>query len=409
MIQSVRPGSPADKAGVRPGETLEAIDGQPIRDVLDYRFYAYEPRLTLTLSDSDGNRRSVPCRHAEGEDLGLEFPTYLMDSHKHCRNKCIFCFIDQMPKGCRSSLYVKDDDARLSFLLGNYITLTNLSEDDIRRITEMRISPLHISVHTTNGPLRVKMMGNPSAANCLDLLRHFAEARLILHTQIVLCPGWNDGAELKRTLDDLQTLGECVESTSVVPVGLTAHREGLTPLRAVSPEDARDAIALVTGYERVYCADELYLLAGLPLPDADHYDGYPQLENGVGLLTLLSEQWADADTPVQVPPQTLVTGAAAAPFLQSLLKGLPVRVAAVENRFFGSSVTVAGLVTGRDIAQLLKDMDLGARVLIPSVMLRHESDVFLDGMTVGELAEALGVPVIAVPPDGAALAEALGK
>lgn len=407
MIEAVRPGSPADKAGIRPGETLEAINGHAIRDVLDYRFYAYEPRLTLTLLGRDGHRRTVKCRHAEGEDLGLDFPTYLMDSHKHCQNKCVFCFIDQMPKGCRSSLYVKDDDARLSFLLGNYITLTNLSEEDLSRITDMRISPLHISVHTTNGPLRAKMMGNPGAERCLELLQRFAEARLILHTQIVLCPGWNDGPELKRTLDDLQALGHCVESTSIVPVGLTAHREGLTALRPVLPEDARAAIELTGAYQRVYCADELYLSAGLPLPEPDFYDGYPQFENGVGLLTLLGEQWADADKPSMAAPQTLITGTAAAPFLKTLLHDFPIRVVAVPNDFFGSSVTVAGLVTGRDIAQNLKGKDLGSQVLIPSIMLRHDSRMFLDGMTVDELESALGVPVRVVEPDGEALAHAL--
>jgi putative radical SAM enzyme (TIGR03279 family) len=414
VITSVQPGSPADKARVRPGEALAAINGHAIHDVLDFRFYSYEPKLRLTLRRPNGKERHVKLRHTEGSDLGLEFSTYLMDSHQTCQNHCVFCFIDQMPKGCRSSLYVKDDDARLSFLLGNYITLTRLSDEDIRRIIAMRISPLHISVHTTDPALRVRMMGNPRAAQCLETLRRFAEARLELHTQIVLCPGWNDGAELARTLTDLTSLGDSLASAAIVPVGLTAYRETLPapvdgpPLRPVTLDEARAAIAAASRYERVYCADELYLTAKLPLPGPETYGGYPQLENGVGMLTLLREQWekegrsAEAET-----PQTLVTGHAAAPFLRKLLAGTPVNVIALENRFFGSTVTVAGLLTGRDIAGALKGADLGARVLIPASALRHGEDVFIDGMTVGELQAALGVPVVAVEPDGAALARAL--
>ncbi|MCL2030301.1 MAG: DUF512 domain-containing protein [Oscillospiraceae bacterium] len=415
LITSVQPNSPAAKARVRPGEALEAINGHPVRDVLDYRFYTYEPKLRLTLRRPNGKPRAVTLRHAEGEDLGLEFASYLMDEHRRCQNHCVFCFIDQMPEGCRESLYVKDDDERLSFLLGNYITLTNLSGEEIQRLITMRVSPLHISVHTTNPALRVKMTGNPRAAQCLELLRRFAQARLTLHAQIVLCPGWNDGAELERTLGDLASLGGSLASVAVVPVGLTARREELpppaegVPLRPVSLDEARAAIVLASRYARVYCADELYLTARLPLPGQDAYGEYPQLENGVGMLTRLRQQWKDADKPADIPPQTLVTGAAAAPFLRELLAGRPVDVTAVENRFFGLNVTVAGLLTGRDIAQTLAGRDLGVRVLIPASALRHGTDLFLDGMTVGELEAALGVPVVAVEADGAALAEALGQ
>ncbi|MDR1737067.1 MAG: DUF512 domain-containing protein, partial [Oscillospiraceae bacterium] len=347
LIKSVEPGSPADRAGLMAGETLAFVNGHEILDVLDYRFYTYDPRLKIVLSGKGGRTRRITIRKGEGEDLGLEFETYLMDSHRRCQNRCVFCFIDQMPRGCRESLYFKDDDARLSFLLGNYITLTNLEKRDIRRITEMRVSPLHVSVHTTNPELRVKMMGNPSAGRCLELLRFFAKARIALHTQIVLCPGLNDGSELRRTLDDLDALGESVESTSVVPVGLTSHRAGLTPLESVTPQGARAAIELCGEYKRVYCADEMYLLAGLPIPKPEDYDGYPQLENGVGMLALFKERWDGADKPQTLPQQTLVTGVAAAPFLRELLAGLPVDVIAAENSFFGKTVTVAGLLTGR--------------------------------------------------------------
>ena len=415
VITSVQPNSPAAKARVRPGDALSAINGHAINDVLDYRFYAYEPKLRLTLQRPGGKQRSVTLRHAEGSDLGLEFSSYLMDEHQQCQNHCVFCFVDQMPEGCRDSLYLKDDDARLSFLLGNYITLTRLSDEDVRRLVTMRISPLHISVHTTNPGLRVKMMGNPRAAQCLDILRRFAEARLELHTQIVLCPGWNDGAELARTLDDLAALGDAVASVAIVPVGLTARRKELPPpaeglpLRPVSLDEARAAIVLASRYKRVYCADELYLTGKLPLPGPEAYDGYPQLENGVGMLTLLRDQWKDAEKGADIPPQTLVTGVAAAPVLREILRDMPVSVVAVENRFFGHTVTVAGLLTGRDIAGALKGNVSGARVLIPASVLRHGTDVFLDGMTVAELEAALGVPVVPVEPDGGALARELSR
>ncbi len=408
VITAVDKGSPAARAGVRAGDTLLAVDGKEVRDVLDYRFMTYEASLTLTLRDNAGRERFAALRHPVGGDLGLTFETYLMDEERTCQNNCVFCFIDQMPKGCRSSLYVKDDDARLSFLLGNYITLTNLTGEEIDRICRMRISPLGISIHTTDPALRVRMLRNKRAGALMDILRRFDSAGVTVNGQIVLCPGYNDGQALVRTLEDLRTLS-CVDSVSVVPVGLTGHREGLPPLEPVTPEMARAAIDLCVGYTRVFCADELYLLAGLPLPTAPFYEEFPQLENGVGMLALFAQEFFEARDDRPVVWQTLATGRAAAGFMETLLAGTRVQVLAVDNVFFGGGVTVAGLLTGRDLAAGLKGCALGARVLIPKSCLRHGTDVFLDGVTVAELEEMLGVPVTPVDPDGAALWRALGE
>jgi putative radical SAM enzyme (TIGR03279 family) len=333
-----------------------------------------------------------------------------------CRNNCIFCFIDQNPPGCRESLYVKDDDARLSFLLGNYITLTNLSEQEVTRICGMKISPLGISVHTTDPALRVRMLRNKQAGGCFPLMRRFAESGVRMNAQIVLCPGYNDGDALISTLTDLQTLGDAIISTSIVPVGLTKHREGLHPLRPVAREDALAAIDTASRFQNVWCADEIFLKAETPIPPAKAYGDFPQLDNGVGMMALFADEWESCwggyragtrgESP---PPQTAIaTGVAAAPMLAGLLKDFSfVEVVAVENRFFGPSVTVAGLLTGSDLLSGLEGRDLGGRVLIPSVMLRKGGEVFLDDMTVTELSEKLGVPVIPVEPDAGALLEVL--
>jgi putative radical SAM enzyme (TIGR03279 family) len=324
-----------------------------------------------------------------------------------CRNNCIFCFIDQNPKGCRESLYVKDDDARLSFLLGNYITLTNLTEQEVERICRLKISPLGISVHTTDPVLRVRMLRSERAGECFPLMRRFAGAGVRMNAQIVLCPGYNDGDALERTLTDLQTLGGALISTSIVPVGLTDHREGLTDLRPVAREDAVAAVEAASRRQNVWCSDEMYLRAELPLPDAEFYGDFPQFENGVGMLALFAEQWT-ADGGQLTAGATVATGVAAAPMLTELLENFPeVTVVPIENRFFGASVTVAGLLTGSDLLHGLQGRELGGRVLIPSAMLRHGGEVLLDDMTVAELSEKLGVPVVPVEPDAESLRRAL--
>lgn len=400
----------AYRAGVREGDRLLKINGQVISDVLDYRFYSYDSRLTLTLLSPDNSERDLTLSHQEGGSLGLTFKNYLMDKERRCANKCIFCFIDQNPKGCRKSLYFKDDDARLSFLLGNYITLTNLTENEIARIIKMRISPLGISVHTTNPDLRVKMLGNHRAAACYSIMQRFAENGIRMNAQIVLCPGNNDKHELSRTLKDLSALGEAVSSVSIVPVGITKHRAGLHLLSPVTKQDAVSAICEASAFPRVWCSDEMYIRAELPFPDVSFYEEFPQFENGVGTLPLFLDEWQPIPQEIDIPAQTIVTGHAAAPFLETLLNTVPnVRVIAADNNFFGNSVDVAGLLTGGDILSALRDIDIGCRVLIPQNTLRHGEDCFLDDMTLPELVRNLKTPVIPVSPDADSLRDALLK
>ena len=422
IITRIDPHSPADKAGLQVGETLLSIGGHAIHDVMDYKFYAYDPRLTLELQGPDGARRTVKLRKQEGQDLGLEFETYLMDAQKGCANRCVFCFIDQLPRGMRRSLYFKDDDARLSFLLGNYITMTNLSDEDADRIIRMRISPLNVSVHTTDPDLRTKMLGNPNGGPSLRHLYAFAAAGVRIHAQIVACPGWNDGAALEKTLRDLSALYPSVESVAVVPVGLTRHREGLTPLTPVGEREARDMIAAIDrqraqnlrqhGTAIAAAADELYLKAHLPLPGPDYYEGYPQLDNGVGLMSLFEEELRgalsceDGDLPAP-SPCTIACGLAAAPFMERMVDlirekcpGLRARVIGIRNDFFGETVDVSGLVTGGDLLRQLPGKLEGMRLLLPVVMLRDKEDVFLDDVTPEDLERALDVTVHAPEIDG---------
>jgi putative radical SAM enzyme (TIGR03279 family) len=437
-VVRVIPGSPAFRAGVKPGDVLCAVNGNCVADVLDYEYHTYGARVSLDL----GTRR-VLLRKDEGQDPGLVFGSFLMDGQRSCQNRCVFCFIDQLPGGLRPSLYIKDDDARLSLLTGSYLSLTNLDENDVQRICARKISPLGISVHTTDPELRVRMLNHPRAGEALTLLRRFADHGITMNCQIVLCPGWNDGPALERTLKDLYALAPWVASVAVVPVGLTCHREGLTPLRPVTREDALDALAIVErvgrglGAPLVLAADELYLRAGLDPLDMRSADDYPQLENGVGMLRLFAAQFREAvgrgipDAPHTaspehqrhaegicaegmctqraevVAPYVIATGMAAAPFLRELLAMHPIlcnngEVIAVPNTFFGESVDVAGLLTGRDLLAALRGRVNGRRVLLPASMLR-----FIDGLSLAELAEGLGVPVTAVPVDGEALLHAI--
>ena len=428
MIRRVEPRSPAAKAGVQAGETLVEINGKQILDVLDYKFYSYDARLTLTLQAPDGASRTLRVRKEEGEDLGLEFETYLMDRARSCANNCIFCFVDQMPPGMRESLYFKDDDARLSFLMGNYLTLTNLSQREVQRIIDLRISPINVSVHTTDRSLRVEMLKNRRAGESIEIMRRFARHQITMNCQIVSCPGINDGPALDRTLRDLAEMFPAVHSVSVVPVGVTKYREGLYPLRPYTREEAGAVVDQVEAFAAahrdahgtalVWCSDEFYLLAGRPLPEEDYYEGYRQLENGVGMLRSLGDDFLAALDTVDVPEEfssfTIATGTAAAPFLTGLVQQAQARfpdlrgeVVAIDNDFFGHTIDVAGLLTGQDISAQLQKRPLGDRVLIPLHMLRHGETVFLDDYTVERLSQELGRPVQVVGLDGFDLADAL--
>ncbi len=430
IIHAVEPRSIAEKAGLRAGDAIVAIDGHAINDVLDYRFYLAESRLSLSLC-RDGAPFSVSVKKPQYDDIGLVFDTYLMDKKQSCRNKCVFCFIDQNPEGMRKDIYFKDDDSRLSFFFGNYITLTNMTDADIDRIIKMHISPVNVSVHTTNPALRVRMMNNKNAGECLRFLKKLAENGISLNAQIVLCKGLNDADELDRTLRDLSALFPALGSIAVVPAGLTAHREGLYPLVPFEKEDAAAVIRQIDAFRAenlkqygqalVQASDEWYLTAGLPLPDEDYYDGYPQLDNGVGSLVSLETEVKDAITALLdegvVPAArtvSLVTGVAAYPFLSSFCEAVSaafpavrIRVFRAVNRFFGESITVAGLLTGADMLDALRGQALGDELLIPAVTLRHEGDVFLDDMSKDEFAERLGVPVTPVANDGYELVRAL--
>ncbi len=421
----------------RKGDVLVSINGHKIEDVLDYQYYSYDPRLTVVLRAPGGKERTEKVQKGEGRDLGLEFGDFLMDSARSCSNRCVFCFVDQLPRGLRKTLYFKDDDARLSFLTGSYITLTNLSERELDRICDLKISPIKLSVHTTNPALRAKMLGNARGAEIGEQLRRLAGAGIDMDAQIVCCPGWNDGAELLRTMRDLAGLWPRMNSVSIVPVGLTRHREGLAELL---PFDAAHAAETIDAVERFagaclmeygsrifFCSDELYLRAGRELPREERYEGYPQLTNGVGMLRLLEAEFLDAleassGTGVgrrlgTAGKQSLATGTAAAPFIKRLMltaaekcDNISANIYAVENRFFGNTVDVAGLVTGKDLVEQLRGRELGARVLIPLSMLRHGEGVFLDDMTLDGAARALNVPVVPVEVEGGALFNAfLGK
>ena len=430
IIKSVYRNSYAYRAGCEAGDTLLSINGNDIVDVLDYRFYQLNSDLELKIRDVKGVVHTVKVRKPEYEELGLEFDTYLMDKERSCRNKCIFCFIDQLPDGLRESLYFKDDDSRLSFLFGNYITLTNLTEHEISRIIKMHISPVNVSVHTTNPELRVKMMKNRFAGDSLKILKRLSEHDIVLNTQIVCCPGWNDGEELKRTLRDLYEMN--VNLIGVVPVGLTKYRENLEELQPFTEEKARETVDILEAFGEMclktkgkriaYAADELYIKAGYDIPDAYFYGDFEAIENGIGLIAQLREDfreeldWREADDSIR-RTVSIACGVSAAPYLRELMDeaqqkfpGVKVNVYPIVNDFFGELINVSGLIVGNDLINQMKNKPLGDALLISSAMLRFENDLFLDDVHIDDVKRKLNIEVLPINNDGVMLLNAvLGK
>lgn len=427
-VSSVESGGLAHRHGIECGDKIIAINGNEINDILDYRFYETDRKLRILLEKSGGIRLEVTVRKGQYDSLGVECGTYLMNQQRSCRNKCVFCFIDQLPRGMRKSLYFKDDDDRLSFLFGNYITLTNIDEREIDRIIKMRISPVNISVHTTNPELRVRMMKNPHAGEALRFIRRLAEGGISLNCQIVLCPEWNDGGELDRTLRELTELCPAVQSIAVVPVGLTRHRQGLEKLRMFTPEECGKVIDQIElfgdmcvekyGSRIVYPSDEFYLNAGREIKGEDFYEDYAQLENGVGMVSLLGSEFRSAMEDEQGDDgqysASIACGVSIAPILKDLLDlaqkkwhNANWKVYPVVNHFFGEKITVSGLITGQDLVKQLRGKILGDRLLISSSMLESTGKMFLDDLTVEEVQHELKIPVTVVNSDGYELLDAL--
>lgn len=432
IIKQVLPGSIGEELELEPGDRVLEVNGERIEDVFDYRYLINDTYIEMTVLKKNGEVLLFEIDKYMDEDLGIEFESSLMDEYHSCTNKCIFCFIDQLPKGMRPTMYFKDDDSRLSFLQGNYITLTNMKDKDLDRIIRYKLSPINISVHTTNPELRCMMLHNRFAGKIMDQIQKLYEAETIMNGQIVLCKGVNDGKELEKTIQDLGGFLPFMESLSVVPVGISRHREGLYPLEPFSREDAKAVLKTIHTFQDqfmeeygthfVHASDEWYILAGEPLPEEDNYDGYVQLENGVGMLRLQEREFHEALEEARVSEEdklfekhcTIATGKLAGPFLKELVKDLNavypnihVDVVEVTNDFFGPQITVSGLLTGQDIVAQLKSRSLGSELLLPVNVLRSGEDVLLDDMHINEIEKTLQVPVRIVQSNGNDLFDAL--
>lgn len=427
IVKKVLPGSIAEELEIAPGDKILAIDNTEIEDIFDYQFLVQDTYIEVLIEKPDGEQWLLEVDKEFDEDLGIEFENGLMDSYRSCHNKCVFCFIDQMPPGMRETLYFKDDDSRLSFLQGNYVTLTNMSDHDIDRICRYHLSPINISFQTMNPELRCKMLHNRFAGEALKKVDILNDAGIIMNGQIVLCKGLNDGEELEFSIRELMKYIPNLESVSVVPVGLSKFREGLYPLEPFSKEDAGEVIDLIEKYQRecfekygthfIQASDEWYILAERDLPEEERYDGYLQLENGVGMVRLLLNEFADAMEKKKeagaIPDKTvagtisIATGKLAYPYISSMAEemmrawsGLTISVYEITNFFFGEHITVSGLITGQDLVAQLKGKNLGKRLLLPENILRSGEDVFLDDMHLGELENALQVKVDIVKSSG---------
>lgn len=427
-IKEVIEDSIGAEVGLEAGDILLRINEKPIIDILDYQFFSQDDQLTLEIEKNNGELWSIDIEKDFDEELGLLFEGVVFDRIRVCRNRCVFCFVDQLPPAMRKTLYVKDDDYRYSFLFGNFVTLTNLTEDDWTKLEEMRLSPLYVSVHTTSGELRQQMMNNPEAAHIKEHLLRLQRAGIEVHTQIVLCPGLNDGDELVNTVNDLASLHPTVQSVGIVPVGLTGHRQNLPELRSFTPADSRQLIDQVNRWQEtfrakynvgfVYLADEFYVKAGIPVPAGEYYDDYSQIENGIGLIRLFMDDWQEIkedDLPREIDPVQvyLITGESAAVVMQTVaedfsqVEGLSVEVIAVPNQYFGGGVTVTGLLTGTDIINCLQDNYRGKKVVIPEVLLQEGSTMLLDNITLEEIASRTGAIIRTTDGSARSLAEAV--
>ena len=434
IINKVLPGSIAEELEIEPGDKLLAIDGTEIEDIFDYQFLLQDTYIEVLVEKPDGEQWLLEVDKDADEDLGIEFDSGLMDEYRHCCNKCVFCFIDQMPPGMRETLYFKDDDSRLSFLQGNYVTLTNMSDHDVDRICRYHLSPINISFQTMNPELRCRMLNNRFAGEALKKVDILNQAGIRMNGQIVLCKGLNDGAELEYSMKELMKYIPNLESVSVVPVGLTKFREGLYPLEPFNGQEAARVIDLIESYQKqcydkygihfIHASDEWYILAGRELPEAERYDGYLQLENGVGMLRLLLDEFKEAmeekrsqsviPNPGIKGELSIATGLLAYPYIKRMAEelmrecvGLQIKVYPITNYFFGENITVSGLLTGQDLEAQLRGKPLGERLLLPENVLRSGEDVFLDDMTVGELEKALQVPVNIVKSSGCEFVQAI--
>ena len=425
IIKSIKANSIAEEMELEIGDKVLEINSKVVEDIFDYQYLVQDEYIEVLIEKPDGEQFVLEIEKDYDEDLGVEFENGLMDDYKSCTNNCIFCFIHQLPKGMRETLYFKDDDSRLSFLQGNYVTLTNMSEHDINRIIEYNLSPINVSFHTTNPELRVRMLKNKFAGEALKKVDRLIEGGIIMNGQIVLCKGFNDGAELERTITDLMKYLPNIESVSIVPVGLSKYRCGLEPLELFTKEDAIEVLDMIHKYQEIsykqygihfiHASDEWYILAERDLPLADNYDGYIQYENGVGMLRLLLDEVDDAISILQAnnftydktEKLTMATGKLAAPFIQAiadkvmaLYDGLEIEVVAIINNFFGENITVSGLLTGIDIKTQLLGKELGRRVILPENVLRSGEDIFLDDMTLTQLQNSLQVQIDIVKSSG---------
>ncbi len=432
-IAYVEPGSIGDELEIEAGDLLLEINGKAVADVFDYHYLTNEEYVTLVIEKAGGEEWELEIEKEYEEDLGLSFEQGLMDDYRSCSNKCIFCFIDQMPPGMRDTLYFKDDDARLSFLQGNYITLTNMKEEDLERIILYKLAPVNISIQTMNPKLRCEMLHNHFAGDALKKLKRLYDAGLEMNSQIVLCKGYNDGEELDRSIKELSGYLPYMKSLSVVPVGLSKYREGLTLLEKFTKEDAltvleqlhhwQEKLLKEQGTRFVFASDEWYLKAGLPIPEEDYYEGYGQLENGVGMVRSLIDEAKEAvrELAFSTPDSpkrhiSMATGVLAAPILKEIATAvqekrpeIDIEVHTIVNYFFGTDITVAGLLTGQDIIAQLKGKDLGEYLILPDVLLRSGEEVLLDDITVTDMEKALQIEIRIVKSDGKSLIDTIVK